>query len=76
MKPSSFLSAKSKKIGNFLHLSTDRKANSNSEASNKNDANEKVDKNGQICTPKTKPVTGFSLNNPNGLLGGFGGRVE
>jgi hypothetical protein len=33
MKPSSFLSAKSKKIGSFMNLSTEKKANSNSEAS-------------------------------------------
>lgn len=33
MKPSSFLSAKSKKIGGFLNLSTEKKGNSGSEAS-------------------------------------------
>lgn len=77
MKPSSFLSAKSKKIGSYMNLSTDKKANSNSEASQKHGANDKAgDKNAMMSTPKMKHVTGFSLNNAGGLLAGLTGRVE
>ena len=74
MKPSSFLSAKSKKIGSFMNLSTEKKANG-SETSQK--AVEKTnDKNPVMTTPKMKAITGFSLNNANGLLAGITGRVE
>lgn len=78
MKPSSFLSAKSKKIGSYMNLSTEKKADSNnSETSHKHGVNGKGrDKNGIMSTPKMKHVTGFSLNNAGGLLAGLTGRVE
>lgn len=76
MKPSSFLSAKSKKIGGFMTLSTEKKANSNSSGSQKNAGNEKGNKKVQMSTPKIKSITGFSLNNAEAILAGLTGRVD